>query len=262
MLVTLIAHTNDPEKTIAAAAKLCYSDAHIETLLDGLTPEKTAAFLQKLNDFGHASPIEHASFTFGIEGVSRTFLAQVTRHRIASFSVQSQRYVRLDDFRYVVPPEIEAIPEAKEAFLASMEEDAKRYLDLAHKLEEGHTARLMAEGMPEKQARAKASKQANEDARFVLPNACETKMVVTMNARSLMNFFQLRCCNRAQWEIREMAWQMLALCKQAAPALFEHAGPACVSGACPEGKNTCGKAAEVREKAGNLKKFHVVDKNS
>ena len=103
MLVTLIAHTNDPEKTIAAAAKLCYSDAHIETLLDGLTPEKTAAFLQKLNDFGHASPIEHASFTFGIEGVSRTFLAQVTRHRIASFSVQSQRYVRLDDFRYVVP---------------------------------------------------------------------------------------------------------------------------------------------------------------
>ena len=103
-------------------------------------------------------------------------LAQITRHRIASFSVQSQRYVRLDDFRYVVPPEIEAIPEAKEAFLASMEEDAKRYLDLAHKLEEGHTARLMAEGMPEKQARAKASKQANEDARFVLPNACETKM--------------------------------------------------------------------------------------
>ena len=103
MLVTLIAHTNDPEKTIAAAAKLCYSDAHIETLLDGLTPEKTAAFLQKLNDFGHASPIEHASFTFGIEGVSRTFLAQVTRHRIASFSVQSQRYVRLEDFRYVIP---------------------------------------------------------------------------------------------------------------------------------------------------------------
>ena len=113
MLVTLIAHTNDPEKTIAAAAKLCYSDAHIETLLDGLTPEKTAAFLQKLNDFGHASPIEHASFTFGIEGVSRTFLAQVTRHRIASFSVQSQRYVRLEDFRYVIPPEIEADPAPK-----------------------------------------------------------------------------------------------------------------------------------------------------
>ena len=253
MLVTLIAHTNDPEKTIAAAAKLCYSDAHIETLLDGLTPEKTAAFLQKLNDFGHASPIEHASFTFGIEGVSRTFLAQVTRHRIASFSVQSQRYVRLDDFRYVVPPEIEAIPEAKEAFLASMEEDAKRYLDLAHKLEEGHTARLMAEGMPEKQARAKASKQANEDARFVLPNACETKMVVTMNARSLQNFFHLRCCSRAQWEIRPLAEEMLRLVYPVAPHIFRTAGPACVSGPCPEGKMCCGRTAEVRAQYAALK---------
>ena len=253
MLVQLIAHTNDPEKTIAAAAKLCYSDAHIETLLDGLTPEKTEAFLQRLNDVGHASPIEHASFTFGIEGVSRTFLAQVTRHRIGSFSVQSQRYVRLDDFRYVVPPEIEAIPEAKAAFLESMNEDAKRYLDLAHKLEEGHTARLMAEGMPEKAARAKASKQANEDARFVLPNACETKMVVTMNARSLQNFFHLRCCNRAQWEIRALAEEMLRLVYPVAPHLFRTAGPACVSGPCPEGKMCCGKTAEVRDQYAALK---------
>ena len=132
MLVTLIAHTNDPEKTIAAAAKLCYSDAHIETLLDGLTPEKTAAFLQKLNDFGHASPIEHASFTFGIEGVSRTFLAQVTRHRIASFSVQSQRYVRLEDFRYVIPPEIGADPAAKAAFIDAMNADAKHLDGAGH----------------------------------------------------------------------------------------------------------------------------------
>ena len=253
MLVQLIAHTNDPEKTIAAAAKLCYSDAHIETLLDGLTPEKTEAFLQRLNDVGHASPIEHASFTFGIEGVSRTFLAQVTRHRIGSFSVQSQRYVRLDDFRYVVPPEIEAIPEAKAAFLASMEEDARRYLDLAHKLEEGHTARLMAEGMPEKQARAKASKQANEDARFVLPNACETKMVVTMNARSLQNFFHLRCCSRAQWEIRQLAEEMLRLVYPVAPHIFRTAGPACVSGPCPEGKMCCGRTAEVRTQYAALK---------
>lgn len=253
MLVQLIAHTNDPEKTIAAAAKLCYSDAHIETLLDGLTPEKTEAFLQRLNDVGHASPIEHASFTFGIEGVSRTFLAQVTRHRIGSFSVQSQRYVRLEDFRYVIPPEIEAIPEAKEAFLASMNEDAARYLDLVKKLEEGHTARLMAEGMPEKQARAKASKQANEDARFVLPNACETKMVVTMNARSLQNFFHLRCCSRAQWEIRALAEEMLRLVYPVAPHLFRTAGPACVSGPCPEGRMCCGKTAEVRAQYAALK---------
>jgi len=120
MTVRLIAHTPEPEKVVAAAAKLCYSDAHITDLLDGLDEEKTARFLTMLSDLGHASPIEHASFTFGIEGVSRTLLAQITRHRIASFSVQSQRYVRLDDFRYVIPPEIEAIPEAKAAFIESM----------------------------------------------------------------------------------------------------------------------------------------------
>ena len=233
MTVRLIAHTPEPEKVVAAAAKLCYSDAHITDLLDGLDEEKTAKFLTMLSDLGHASPIEHASFTFGIEGVSRTLLAQIT-------------------------PEIEAIPEAKAAFLASMEEDAQRYLDLAHKLEEGHTARLMAEGMPEKQARAKASKQANEDARFVLPNACETKMVVTMNARSLMNFFQLRCCNRAQWEIRELAEKMFALVYPVAPHIFAKAGPACLCGACPEGKMCCGKTTEVRAKYAAIKEGAVV----
>ena len=254
MTVRLIAHTPEPEKVVAAAAKLCYSDAHITDLLDGLDEEKTARFLTMLSDLGHASPIEHASFTFGIEGVSRTLLAQITRHRIASFSVQSQRYVRLDDFRYVIPPEIEAIPEAKTAFIESMNEDARRYLDLVQKLEDGHTARLMAEGLPEKQARAKASKQANEDARFVLPNACETKMVVTMNARSLMNFFQLRCCNRAQWEIRAVADEMLKLVLPLAPHIFAAAGPRCLTGPCPEGRMCCGKQAEVREKYAALKK--------
>ena len=236
MLVTLIAHTNDPEKTIAAAAKLCYSDAHIETLLDGLTPEKTAAFLQKLNDFGHASPIEHASFTFGIEGVSRTFLAQVTRHRIASFSVQSQRYVRLEDFRYVIPPEIEADPAAKAAFIDAMNADAKHYLELVKALEEKHT-----------------HKMANEDARFVLPNACETKMVMTMNCRSLNNFFNLRCCNRAQWEIRAVADEMLRLVYPLAPHVFAAAGPRCLAGPCPEGSMCCGKQNAVRDKYATLK---------
>ena len=253
MLVTLIAHTHDPEKTVAAAAKLCYSDAHIETLLDGLTPEKTAAFLQKLSDFGHASPIEHASFTFGIEGVSRTFLAQVTRHRIASFSVQSQRYVRLEDFRYVIPPEIEKIPEAKAQFVKAMNEDAAKYLELVRTLEESHTAALVAQGMPEKAARAKAAKQANEDARFVLPNACETKMVMTMNCRSLLNFFSLRCCSRAQWEIREAARQMLKLVLPLAPHIFAAAGPRCLNGPCPEGAMCCGKQTQVREEYAALK---------
>ena len=257
MLVQLIAHTNDPEKTVAAAAKLCYSDAHIETLLDGLTPEKTADFLQKLSDLGHASPIEHASFTFGIEGVSRTFLTQVTRHRIASFSVQSQRYVRLEDFRYVIPPEIEAIPEAKAHFVEAMNADAQKYLELVQSLEEAHTRRLIEQGLPEKAARAKASKQANEDARFVLPNACETKMVMTMNCRSLQNFFNLRCCNRAQWEIRAVADEMLRLVLPLAPHIFASAGPRCLTGPCPEGRMCCGQQAEVRQKYAELKKEAV-----
>ena len=254
MTVRLIAHTPEPEKVVAAAAKLCYSDAHITDLLDGLDEEKTARFLTMLSDLGHASPIEHASFTFGIEGVSRTFLAQVTRHRIGSFSVQSQRYVRLEDFRYVIPPEIEAIPEAKAQFIASMNDDAKKYLELVHTLEDAHTAKFVAQGMDEKAARAKASKQANEDARFVLPNACETKMVMTMNCRSLQNFFNLRCCNRAQWEIRGVADEMLKLVLPLAPHIFAAAGPRCLTGPCPEGRMCCGKQAEVREKYAALKK--------
>ena len=253
MLVTLIAHTNDPEKTVAAAARLCYSDAHIDTLLDGMTPEKTAAFLQKISDMGHASPIEHASFTFGIEGVSRTFLAQVTRHRIASFSVQSQRYVRLEDFHYVIPPEIEAIPEAKEQFIRSMNDDAAKYLELVSTLEKAHTKTFMEQGLSEKEARAKASKKANEDARFVLPNACETKMVMTMNCRSLLNFFNLRCCERAQWEIRAVADEMLRLVLPLAPHIFAGAGPRCLTGPCPEGRMCCGRQQAVREKYAALK---------
>ena len=253
MTVRLIAHTPEPEKVVAAAAKLCYSDAHITDLLDGLDEEKTAKFLTMLSDLGHASPIEHASFTFGIEGVSRTLLAQITRHRIASFSVQSQRYVRLEDFRYVIPPEIEADPAAKAAFIDAMNADAKHYLELVKALEEKHTHTLMEQGMPEKTARAKASKMANEDARFVLPNACETKMVMTMNCRSLNNFFNLRCCNRAQWEIRALAMEMLRLCCEAAPVLFANAGPACCSGACPEGKMSCGAAEEVRRQVEELR---------
>lgn len=246
MQVNLIAHTPEPEKVVAAAAKLCYSDAHISDLLDGLTEDKTVRFLNMLTDLGHASPIEHASFTFGIEGVSRTLLAQITRHRIASFSVQSQRYVRLDDFHYVIPPEIEKIPEARQAFIDSMNEDAKRYLDLVDRLEAAHAAEWMAQGLDEKAAHAKAAKQANEDARFVLPNACETKMVMTMNARSLQNFFQLRCCNRAQWEIRALAKEMWKLVYPVAPELFRMAGPRCLAGPCPEGRMCCGQMEAVR----------------
>lgn len=248
--VTLLACTPEPEKLVAAAAKLCYSPSSIETIREGLTEEKTSSFVQMLAEIGHESPIEHASFTFGIEGVSRSFLAQITRHRIASYSVQSQRYVAEDSFAYVVPPEIEAIPEAKEEFLAAMREDQAHYERLTALLKEKHHEELLREGKTEKEADRAAEKRAIEDARFVLPNACETKMVCTFNARSLLNFFSHRCCNRAQWEIRDVACQMLALVREAAPHIFEKAGPPCLRGACPEGKMTCGKAAEVRRKFG------------
>ena len=248
--VTLLACTPEPEKLVAAAAKLCYSPSSIETIREGLTEEKTSSFVQMLAEIGHESPIEHASFTFGIEGVSRSLLAQITRHRIASYSVQSQRYVAEDSFAYVIPPEIEAIPEAKEEFLAAMREDQQHYERLTALLMEKHREQLLREGKTEKEAERAAEKRAIEDARFVLPNACETKMVCTFNARSLLNFFSHRCCNRAQWEIRDVACQMLELVREAAPHIFEKAGPPCLRGACPEGKMTCGKAAGVRRKFG------------
>ena len=251
--VTLISHTPDPEKTVAAAAKLCYSQTGVIGILDGLTEERTAAFTRMLADMGHESPLEHASFTFGIEGVSRALLAQITRHRIASYSVQSQRYVRNGSFEYVTPPEIENVPEAIELFKEAMQKDQEYYDKLTEILMEKHQKDFLAQGMDEKAARKAAEKKSIEDARFVLPNACETKMVVTMNARSLLNFFHHRCCNRAQWEIREVANQMLRLVSAVAPNLFAAAGPSCVAGPCPEGQMTCKQAAQMREFYKNLK---------
>ena len=248
MKVTLLAHTPDPEKIIAAAAKLCYSESGVENILDGLDEEKTEKFLNMLMSLGHQSPIEHVSFTFGIEGVSRALLAQFTRHRIASYSVKSQRYVKEGMFEFVTPPEIENNEKAKELYIKTMEADQKAYDELAEVLFEKHYNDLLASGKDEKEAKRAAEKMAIEDARFVLPNACETKMVVTMNARSLMNFFNHRCCTRAQWEIRDVADEMLRLVKEVAPTLFKKAGPSCVAGACPEGKMTCGKAADMRKK--------------
>ena len=197
---------------------------------------------------GHESPVEHVTFTFGIAGVSRSLLAQITRHRIASFSVQSQRYVRKNQFTYVTPPAIAADETAAALYHQTMEQTVQAYNALADRLQATYYPQFLAEGCTEKAARSKAEKKAIEDARYVLPNACETKMMVTMNVRSLRHFFQLRCCNRAQWEIRDLATQMLKLCCEAAPALFRHAGPACCQGGCPEGKMTCGQMAAVRER--------------
>ena len=251
--VTLLSFTPDPERTVACAAKLCYSPSTIEDLKEGLTDEKVESFVNMLAGLGHQSPIEHASFTFGIEGVSRSLLAQITRHRIASYSVKSQRYVKEGEFEYVTPPEISAVKDALAIYEDSMRAAQEAYDKIADILTEKHKKQYIAEGNDEKTAFRLASKKAIEDARFVLPNACETKMVVTMNARSLINFFHHRCCNRAQWEIRDVAEQMLKLVYEVAPNLFKLAGPPCVSGACPEGKMTCGKAQEMRKHYEELK---------
>nr|MBQ4320434.1 FAD-dependent thymidylate synthase [Clostridia bacterium] len=240
--VKLIAYTPDAEKVVAAAAKLCYARSDVDTLMDNLTPDKVEDFIERLADLGHESPIEHASYTFAVEGVSRALLAQLTRHRLASYSVQSQRYVDKSDFDYIMPPEIAAIPDAAAKFEEIMAQLGKGYEELRGLLRDGHKARLMADGESEKEADFKAGKMANEDARFVLPNACDTRIIFTMNARSLHNFFRQRCCNRAQWEIRAMADQMLKLVREVSPTLFKNAGPSCVGGGmCSEGVYTCGK---------------------
>lgn len=249
--VTLLASTPSPEKVVACGAKLCYSSAGIDDLYDNLTPDKTASFIGMLSDLGHESPMEHAYFTFGIEGVSRVLLAQLTRHRIASYSVKSQRYVEEGQFSYIVPPEIEKNDEAKELFIKAMEDDQIVYDKLTELLHEQHKKAMLSAGMDEKEADRAAGKAAIEDARFVLPNACETKIVMSINARSLMNFFHQRCCQRAQWEIRELADKMLALVKKEAPALFGKSGPPCVSGPCQEGKMSCGKMVQMRKKYRN-----------
>ncbi len=240
--VTLLTHTPEPQKIMAAAAKLCYARADIDTVMDGLTPEKTESFIEMLSGLGHESPMEHMSFTFGIENVSRSLLAQITRHRHASFSVQSQRYVKELDFEFITPPQIAENPEASRLYNKTMKDIAESYNRLADMLK----ARLTEGGMDEKAA----EKKAIEDARYVLPNACTTKMIVTMNARALLNFFKLRCCNRAQWEIRELATQMLTLVKKVAPTVFENAGPSCLRGGCSEGRMSCGEAEKVRQKFG------------
>lgn len=247
MKVVLLAHTPTPEQTIAAAARLCYSDTGVEELRESISEERAESFVQMLDGYGHESPVEHVTFTFGIEGVSRSFLAQVTRHRIASFSVQSQRYVRQENFVYITPPAIAAVPELEAEYQKAMQQSVDAYNRLADALEAKYVPEFMEQGLSEKAARNKAEKKAIEDARYVLPNACETKMIMTMNVRSLRNFFRLRCCNRAQWEIRDVAREMLRLCYEVSPSLFEKAGPSCCYGACTEGKMSCGKAKEVRE---------------
>lgn len=229
--VKLLSHTPDPEKTVSAAAKLCYSKSSIEQIMSREVTGSQDDFLSKLTDSGHLSPIEHASFSFAIEGISRACSHQLVRHRLASYSQQSQRYVnQANQFRYVIPSVIRGDDALRACFEKAMEETRKSYVKL-HEM-------LIQKGL--------SSEAAKEDARFVLPNAIETRIIMTMNARELLHFFNQRLCNRAQWEIRALALEMLKLVIPVAPVLFRKAGPACLEGPCPEGTHSCGKSKEVR----------------
>lgn len=226
MQVTLLNWTPEPEKTVAAAARLCYSDASIADLLDQMQGAPGTKLIERLVAMGHLSPLEHASFTFGIQEVSRALTHQLVRHRIASYSQKSQRYVREEGFSYVLPPSIAANPQAREEYLAIMEQVGAAYSQLAAVVDK-------------------------EDARYILPNACYTSIIVTMNCRSLLNFFERRCCTRAQWEIRRLAWKMLALVKEKAPTIFARGGARCdIDGTCPEGAMSCGRWEQGRQGRG------------
>jgi thymidylate synthase (FAD) len=221
--VELLSHTPDPERTIASAARLCYSSLDGDQLYNGLSDKEVIKLVKKLREMGHLSTFEHASFTFAIAGVSRVLTHQLVRHRIASYSQRSQRYVSENNFEFVTPKTIEKNEQAKEIFDNFMNQAKQTY-------------KKLAELVPQ------------EDARYVLPNATETKIIVTMNARSLLHFFEVRCCTRAQLEIRTLANKMLKLVKEVAPTVFSIAGPTCVTkGVCNEGSLSCGRIKELEK---------------
>jgi thymidylate synthase (FAD) len=223
MKVKLISHTPDPERMVAMSARLCYSPIGAEELVENMSNTQVEKLVSKIVEMEHLSTLEHVSFTFAVEGVSRVLTHQLVRHRIASYSQQSQRYVSEHDFEYIMPPTIAGNQAAKAKFEQLMDTIQDTYNELVelgvHK----------------------------EDARYCLANAAESKIVVTMNARTLLHFFELRCCMRAQWEIRSLAELMLTEVREIAPLLFKKAGPTCVtSNYCGEGQLTCGRLAAMQ----------------
>lgn len=224
MRVDLIQHTPEPEKVVAAAARLCYSSDSVPDLCERLDGAKVAGFVRKLREMGHLSPYEHVSFQFSIDGVSRALSHQLVRHRIASYSQRSQRYVKENGFEFVIPPSVKQNPEALRRFETVMDRLQGDYQELLNCVPA-------------------------EDARYVLPNACTTSLMVTFNARSLLNFFEHRTCIRAQWEIRFLAEKMLDLVRGVAPNLFGEAGPTCITqGVCRQGSYSCGRLKTLERK--------------
>ena len=214
MIVKLLSYTQDADKICASAGNSCYSERPSHDIIKEM--DDAERVLSKIVGMGHQSVVEHAVFTFSLEGVSRALTHQLVRHRIASFSQQSQRYVSLKEPTYVIPETVRSDPDLLKAYRDVMENIWETY-------------RKLSDRIPP------------EDARYVLPNGCTTNITVTMNARELLHLFSLRCCSRAQWEIREMADRMLEICRNVSPVIFRDAGPPCLRTSCPEGKLTCGK---------------------
>lgn len=224
--VTLLQYTPSPERAVASAGRLCYAPVSAASLKSSMDDQEVRRLVGGLARSGHLSAFEHASFTFAVDGISRACSHQLVRHRVASYSQQSQRYVRFgSDEDFVIPPSIDGSPEARVVFYRAMDDARKAY------------DQLVELGLAEGRERSAVF----EDARFVLPNAAETKIVVTMNARELRHFFSLRCCRRAQWEINRLAWAMRHLAISVAPLLFQSTGPGCLGAGCPEGKMSCGE---------------------
>lgn len=223
--VTLLQHTPSPERAVASAGRLCYAPVSAAELKEAMSDDDVRRLVRGLVRSGHMSALEHAVFTFAVDGISRACSHQLVRHRVASYSQQSQRYVRFgSEGGFVMPPRIASSPEARAVFVEAMDNARRSY------------ERLVELGLAE----GRGNESVFEDARFVLPNAAETKIVVSMNARELRHFFSLRCCRRAQWEINRLAWVMRFLASSVAPLLFEGTGPGCMTGGCPEGKMSCG----------------------
>lgn len=276
--VTVLSNTHEFEQNIVRGAKLCYSSADIETLKEKVTPEESERFLNMILGLGHGSVLEHSTITFGIEGVSRALTHQLVRHRMSSYSQKSQRYVREGQFEYVIPNIIKDNESAKRIYVKHMEDCQKAYDEIVDTLmldiifenmdeefekilikEETEKGSLLTpvEGLIpfreyNKKEYSRIEKIAIENARYVLPNACETKIQVTMNVRALFNFFKERLCDRSQEEIRELAFEMWKACMEISPTIFQHAVPTCVNGRCKEGKMSCGKMQFYKEKHGTV----------
>jgi thymidylate synthase (FAD) len=232
--VELLDFSTNALSIIYAACRQCYSAGFAgQIFIDGNKDSaKEEEFVKQVVSSGHESPLEHVKFTFAIEGVSRALTHQLVRHRIASYSQQSQRYVKESNFDYVIPPSIEADEGMKKEYISIMQEIQESYSYFLSALEK----------------KGKKGESANQDARFVLPQAAETKIIVTMNCRELMHFFKERCCSRAQWEIRRLADEMLKVCKQKLPAVFNNSGAKCVAiGYCPEGARFTCKRYPLKE---------------